>query len=776
MSYGRYPYGGVSYAGSDPEQIEAHATPILAVEVSFTTDALAEPVWVDISRDVRSWSTTRGRNRELERHQPGRATVVLDNRDRDYDSEHTAGPWFGNLRPMRRMRIRETFRETTYPVFDGYVDSWTLDYPATGKDATATLQATDGFKVLTRTELPRSVYVVEVEDDNPLVWWRLDEMTADTEARNTGSSLTAHTGTIQDGATAGQGSIVVNDPGGSLKSVPHPSAVGLHSGSVIAPTTLQLKDHPSWAVELWFRPESSITASSGLKILWDNFVDDGTVTASARLYALGVEGAQPTFVLVNTTPAVVGVEHSTLFEAGNTYHVVCKRGPGTALTIYINGVASTTIATDAGAVANTLTGALYAGTATFGALDVDPGFVAPQGLVSHVAVYTAAQAVDPLPDARITAHYEAGTAPWQNDLPGARATRVLDEADWPTSLRVLDTGVTTLQSAALGVTALEHLQKIGETEFGLLFMDRAGNVRFVERPNYFAPPGPFETFGEGAGEIGYREVVFEDGDTVIRNQATISRLNGVAQTVADAASVEEFGRFQYTLDGLLHRTDARSRDYAQTIVAEYGQPRRRVTSLRLGPADASSDINVAMLGRELGDAITVSLVPPGGGDPFEQICVIEGINRSGSPKILTATWMLSPRLGGVLPMDWTTYIPSNTNITVGNGTQTARFARSGNTVIATYTLTWGSTTSFGGDILVGLPVAAANNVVHYVGSARMLDTGTAHFAGTWRILPAGTSGNVAAADGTGDRLVDATNPFTWTTGDVLSVTIVYEAA
>jgi hypothetical protein len=280
---------------------------------------------------------------------------------------------------------------------------------------------------------------------------------------------------------------------------------------------------------------------------------------------------------------------------------------------------------------------------------VNPGQRNWRGTIQEVAIYTAAAGVDPLPDDRIAAHYAAGSAPWQDDQPDDRIDRALDLAEWPDDLREVDAGNVALQSAELGVTALEHLQKVGETEFGLLFVDRTGKVRFIDRAAQFARMPDPAIFGDDTDEIGYTAFVPDDGDDVIRNRATISRLNGVAKSDEDAASVLEFGRFDYSLDGLLHRLDSFSEDYAGFVVAEYKDPRRRITALSLGPpvVGLEADLYPQMLGHDLGDAITVRNRPPGGGDPFEQVCVIEGIRHAGLPGgERTTTLILSPEFGG----------------------------------------------------------------------------------------------------------------------------------
>lgn len=642
MSYGGHPYGGVAYAASDVAGIPQDQTePILAVEVAFTTGALEEPAWVDIAGDVRSWDSQRGRNRELERFQPGRATVVLGNASRQYDSVNTAGPWYGNLKPMRRVRIRETFNGVTFPVFDGFVDRWQLDYPLTGKDATATMVATDAFKILVRTDLPVSVYDHTVQADTPGVYWRLDQTKnaagdATIAALNSGILGPAVNGTYVGPPVFGGEALVVADPGPSMVGTNSNQIAGTQDMGVVLPNAAFDLLASSFVVELWCIPEYQLGSNVWL---WEADSPGGSSSAALRR-----GGTTFTFGRTNSAATTINL-NSAGTEVNNTrYHIVCRHVFGEPLRMWINGT-------------------LFTGSTSTGTFDADaplrvghpavpaaPGGSNWQGPISHFAVYTGAAAAV-VDQTWVDRHYTAGTAPWQDDQPGTRLGRVLDLAEWPSTLREVDTGNVALQSAEFGAqSVLEHSQKVAETESGALFMARAGTVRHIDRAALAARVSQPAPFGDTAGEVGFRILVPDDGDQTIRNRAVISRYNGVAQTAEDPASVSEFGRFDYRLEGLLHRLDSYSQTYADLIVAEYKDPRRRITSLALGPTTDAATIE-QMLGRELGDVITVRHRPPGGGPVFQQACVVEGITAAATPKMRTATFTLSPAPAGIDPIE-----------------------------------------------------------------------------------------------------------------------------
>lgn len=617
MTYGRYPYGGVAYAGSDVDLIPTDTDTTLAVEVAFTTDPLSEPAWVDITTDVRSWSTSRGRRRELERYQPGRATIVLSNLSRQYDSVYTAGPNFGNIKPMKRIRIRETFSGVTYPVFDGFVDKWQLDYPNTGKDAIATITATDAFKVFARTDLPRSVYFDEVDTDNPDLWWPLnDPQSLFTAIDESGNDLT---GTPQGNARFGGETLIVNDPGSSLELIDE-ATTGVYN------TTFAMDGAATWSVEFWFFWEEIPGFAN--QTCWEM---DNTSGSAFIEFVINSATSKGSVVLTNDAAGAFSSQLNVAFVKGTRYHIVAVHKSDRKIDIYVNGTLA------ALAVQDTTSGAVTINKVGVGSFTASGAL---RGLIDEFAVYETA-----LSSTRIAAHYAAGTAPWSGDLPGARMGRVLDEASWPVSLRELDTGITTFRSAELGTDALEHLQKASETEYAsAFFITRDGKARFIGRTAILARESLF-TFGDDAGEIGYTGFVPDDGDEVIRNRAIISRLNGVAKTAEDTDSIDEFGRFDYTKEGLLSSTDTESANHGAFVVDQYGDQQRRITSLDLGPAIVGEENTLypAMLGLELGNAITVINEPLGGGTQFSQVCAVEGIEHNSSPGgARTARLLLSP--------------------------------------------------------------------------------------------------------------------------------------
>lgn len=100
--------------------------------------------WIDATTDLRSFSVSRGRENELSQFDSGSATIVLDDRDRQWDPTIHS-----EVRPMNRVWLYEEFSGETHDLFRGYAESWHEDWPDGGwSNATSTVEASDEWQVI----------------------------------------------------------------------------------------------------------------------------------------------------------------------------------------------------------------------------------------------------------------------------------------------------------------------------------------------------------------------------------------------------------------------------------------------------------------------------------------------------------------------------------------------------------------------------------------------------------------------------------------------------
>lgn len=133
---------------------------------------------------------------------------------------------------------------------------------------------------------------------------------------------------------------------------------------------------------------------------------------------------------------------------------------------------------------------------------------------------------------------------------------------------------------------------------------------------------------------------------------------------------------------------------------------------------------------------------------------------------------------------WTSYTPSFTNFTLGNGTvEYARYAEVNGLVFVHVDVTLGSTSSVSGDIRVSLPVTAArpnDNPLVTVGVGRAFDSSTSSVYWLTPYIVATTEVRLYVTATTSTYAYRAntssTVPISWNTGDAFQISFTYEAA
>lgn len=118
------------------------------------TDVLgdAAALIVDVSAQVQSVNTVRGRNLLTEQFQTGTATVVLQDQLGYWNPQNTASPYYGQLLPLRKIQISAVDPATSAPsyLFSGYITSYNYRQSQdVGEVSTTTLTALDATQLLT---------------------------------------------------------------------------------------------------------------------------------------------------------------------------------------------------------------------------------------------------------------------------------------------------------------------------------------------------------------------------------------------------------------------------------------------------------------------------------------------------------------------------------------------------------------------------------------------------------------------------------------------------
>lgn len=206
----------------------------------------------------------------------------------------------------------------------------------------------------------------------------------------------------------------------------------------------------------------------------------------------------------------------------------------------------------------------------------------------------------------------SGTSAGQ--LSGARINAILDEIDWPSSMRDIDAGQTTMQAdPGTPRTALAACQTVSTSEYGSFYVDATGSFVFQDRAlTSSSIAGTPTVFSDAGGGIVYFDAAWVLNDVLVYNQANVTRSGGTTQVASNAASIAKYFLHSYTQTGLLMETDAVALQYAQAYVASRAETTVRCDAIVLDLYTEDYDDGiVAALGLDYFDPITVITSQPG---------------------------------------------------------------------------------------------------------------------------------------------------------------------
>ena len=199
------------------------------------------------------------------------------------------------------------------------------------------------------------------------------------------------------------------------------------------------------------------------------------------------------------------------------------------------------------------------------------------------------------------------TGAGNKDLPGERINQILDEIDWPSTLRAIDMGDTELENDPGDErSALEAIQTIENSDLGAFFIDHEGRATYYDRGHLSQlASGTAYEFDDNGTNIQYQAIDISYDETELANQVTLTRLSGQPQTVSDSSSISEYFLRSYSRSGLMMETNTLALNRAQSILNYRKQVRVRIDSLTLDISSNSNRVEPA-LGLEIGDPIIVT--------------------------------------------------------------------------------------------------------------------------------------------------------------------------
>ena len=263
-------------------------------------------------------------------------------------------------------------------------------------------------------------------------------------------------------------------------------------------------------------------------------------------------------------------------------------------------------------------------------------------------VYTTINAVDATRLAQ-NAQISTVTGAAAGDLSGTRINQILNTISWPASMRDVDAGLTTLQAdPGTARTALAALQTATNSEYGAIYVNAAGSWTFQDRTVTVASVAATPVvFNDDGTNIGYANAVWRLDDTLVFNQANITRTGGTVQSATDAASVAKYFAHTYNQQDLLMQTDQVALDYARAYVASRAETSVRCDAIELDLyTDNYTAGTVAALDLDFFDPVTITTNQPGSSTLTKTLQVF-GVAHSVTPnKWRTTFTTLEPIIDG----------------------------------------------------------------------------------------------------------------------------------
>jgi hypothetical protein len=195
---------------------------------------------------------------------------------------------------------------------------------------------------------------------------------------------------------------------------------------------------------------------------------------------------------------------------------------------------------------------------------------------------------------------------------GTRIDKILDQVDFPSSMRFVDAGSTTVQAdPATTRSSLSAIQVAEFTEQGAFYVRADGEVDFKDRASVVGSlgPAPIE-FNQTTG-IPYSNLRFSFDDKLIINSASMTRIGGNQVTANNVDSIAKYFPHGMNVENLIAQTDAQVQNIADIYVATRAETTIRIDAMTVDLLDPNVPTDT-MIGLEYFDNLEITNFQPDG--------------------------------------------------------------------------------------------------------------------------------------------------------------------
>lgn len=571
-----------SYAPTSTSLVLDDATKGAMDGIYTIGDTVFAATWVDVTSKVQSFSTNRGKSRQLDKFEAGTASVTFNNYDRVFDPLYSSSPYYGQIVPKRPIRIWNNYASVSGTTRTNLIPNSNMESSLYWGFTNVTSMATD-FSVkyvgsASQRVVANGVGAVQVYAQGG------------TSSRIPVSASTGHVAAfyIRDLSTSQTFTAKIawyNSGGGLISTV---------TGTVTAVTTT------GWTRVTAFgtSPATAVTAIVSINTV-------GTPTASTQFYMDAV------MFVPGTANAGIYFDYQTIPYA--SWVSYSSSGTGASLSSIETTVTHTTG-------------------------EVFTGFIDDWNLDYNISGESTAtcNATDLF---GILANENLGAQTMKSQTSADRVSYVLNNANvqLPIDWRFIDSAsnmsMTTLGTDTISdnTNVLDYLQLIEQTENGKLFIDKTGDLRFRGHYDTNSTSGTVATIADDGTGLPYTDIQVTYGSELLYNQAVLTDYLNNSVTVNDAPSQSVYGLYIYTASGLLTANTTDLTNLATLIVNEFGDPEYRfeAVTINLTSLTATQQAQVAAL--ELGDTVNIVYTPNKIGSAITSTLKVMSIANSATP-------------------------------------------------------------------------------------------------------------------------------------------------
>lgn len=555
------------------------------------------PTWTDVTSRVRNQqvSITRGKNNELQTFGSSSMSLTFDNRDRAFDPDYASSPFYPNVVPGKRIRVRAEYSGTRYDLWNGFVEEWPQTFAAGNLDAVVPIAAFDIMALAGETEL-RDAALVYMSDNSILGAAFREMVDGDWYDEIGGNYIRKRTGLTQTDTSkpaVGNGTPVLFN--GST----------WYSSGALTETNSDIPRFPSGTANTgywscWFKTTSTGSSATNWMLLL-GAAYPSTPSYGTRL-RIGIDNAgKVQYRGFDFIPGANPACASTAAVNDGAWHHLVVTQSGTDPIIYIDGrnvTDPTTVAANFGDAS----GIQVVGGPTL-ANASDTRF---NGTIMDVFVGKNALTAD-----QVLVWYQLARG-YLVETASQRATRIVQQSAGLSTFATM-TPRSKADVAAIdlaGSTVLAQLQRVADSEQGRLFADRYGRIRLDDRYWWQSTTNgrvSQATISDDGSDIPYANVTSTVSRREVQNDITVTGSNDTKFRATDSTSITTYGRRTGSLNTILSSLGAVV-DMATGLVALRKNAVARTGAISVRPQTSPAQWPL-VLELELADRVTFELMP-----------------------------------------------------------------------------------------------------------------------------------------------------------------------